>query len=242
MTDRGAGALRRSRTELRVGPSRMAWDGGRLMIEVDELAAPPLPGRLRGRIAVTPAALTTFATTLDVQARHVWRPFAPVARIEVDLNRGWQWRGHAYFDGNFGLAALEDDFRYWTWGRFPAGDGTAVFYDGERRDGGRIALAMRFGPDGSAIPAPAPPLARLARTFWGVRRETRADPGFRPRQVRGLLDAPFYARSLVETRLDGQTTRGVHEVLDLDRFASPLLKPMLALRVPRRRSWRFPEG
>jgi len=31
----------------------------------------------------------------------------------------------------------------------------------------------------------------------------------------------------------------VHEALDLNRFSNPLLKPMLALRVPRRRSWRF---
>jgi hypothetical protein len=32
---------------------------------------------------------------------------------------------------------------------------------------------------------------------------------------------------------------GVHEALDLDRFASPFLKPMLAVKVPRRAGWRF---
>jgi carotenoid 1,2-hydratase len=31
----------------------------------------------------------------------------------------------------------------------------------------------------------------------------------------------------------------VHEALDLNRFANPLLKPMLAVRVPRRRDWSF---
>jgi carotenoid 1,2-hydratase len=35
---------------------------------------------------------------------------------------------------------------------------------------------------------------------------------------------------------------GVHEALDLDRFASPFLKPMLAVRVPRRAGWTFPDA
>jgi carotenoid 1,2-hydratase len=52
-----------------------------------------------------------------------------------------------------------------------------------------------------------------------------------------MLDAPFYSRSAVETQLDGERTVGVHEALDLTRFRSPLLKPMLAVRVPRRRHW-----
>jgi len=54
-----------------------------------------------------------------------------------------------------------------------------------------------------------------------------------------MLDAPFYCRSAVRTVIDGEATTGVHEALDLDRFRSPLLKPMLAVRVPRRARWRF---
>jgi carotenoid 1,2-hydratase len=54
-----------------------------------------------------------------------------------------------------------------------------------------------------------------------------------------MLDAPFYCRSMVRTQIGGEETVGVHEALDLRRFASPLLKPMLALRVPRRKGWRF---
>jgi carotenoid 1,2-hydratase len=41
--------------------------------------------------------------------------------------------------------------------------------------------------------------------------------------------------------INGETVTGVHEALDLDRFASPLLKPMLAVRVPRRAGWTFPD-
>ena len=57
-----------------------------------------------------------------------------------------------------------------------------------------------------------------------------------------MLDAPFYCRSAVRTTVLGETAVGVHEALDLDRFASPWLKPMLALKVPRRRRWRESRG
>jgi len=83
----------------------------------------------------------------------------------------------------------------------------------------------------------APPRTPFRRSLWTVRRETRADPGTRPRQVKAMLDAPFYCRSAVETVVNGERTVGVHEALDLNRFASPLLKPMLAVKVPRRPRW-----
>jgi carotenoid 1,2-hydratase len=54
-----------------------------------------------------------------------------------------------------------------------------------------------------------------------------------------MLDAPFYSRSAVRTQLDGVETVGVHEALDLVRFRNPLIKPMLAVRVPRRAKWVF---
>jgi len=74
----------------------------------------------------------------------------------------------------------------------------------------------------------------MRRGLWTVRRKMRADPGTSPRQTAPMLDAPFYCRSVVRSRIGGQESTGVHEALDLDRFASPWLKPMLALRVPRR--------
>ena len=87
---------------------------------------------------------------------------------------------------------------------------------------------------------PLPPKVQMRRSLWAVARETRADAGYQPRQVKNMLDAPFYSRSAVRTKLDGVETVGVHEALDLVRRRSPLLKPMLACRVPRRRNWTFP--
>lgn len=217
----------------------LSWKGGRLIIDVDEVSSLPLVSRVRGQITLTPSAVTEIEAVLAPDGSHVWRPLAPVAKIDVDLNRGWQWSGHGYFDSNFGSAALEDDFRYWTWGRFPVGGGSTCFYDAERRDGTHLELGVHFDASGMAHPVDPPPRTRVSRSLWAVRRETRADPGARPRQVLGMLDAPFYTRSVVETVLDGETTAGVHEALDLDRFASPLLKPMLAVRVPRRSRWKF---
>ncbi|ETX29603.1 hydroxyneurosporene dehydrogenase [Roseivivax isoporae LMG 25204] len=241
MTDRGRSALRQTGTRFEVGPSRLDWDGRSLRIAIDERGAPPLFGRILGEIRVTPAAVTDVELPLTADGAHVWRPFAPVSGIEVDLDApGWRWRGHGYLDANFGLRALEADFSYWTWGRYALpGGGTACFYDADRRDGTGLAHGARFLPDGSAEEIALPPRRPMARSLWRVRRETRGDEGSRPRQVRGMLDAPFYARAMVETVLDGQSVTGVHEALDLDRFASPLLKPMIALRVPRRRRWRF---
>jgi len=241
MTDRGRPALRQSRDALQVGPSRMRWDAGTLVIDVNELSGLPLISRVRGQIRLTPSAVTDVEALLTPDATHVWRPFAPVARIEVDLTQGHRWQGHGYFDANFGTAALEADFRRWTWGRYPRSAGGATcFYDGIRRDGSTLALGLAIGRDGTVQQIDPPPLTRLPRTLWGISRETRCDSGHLPRQTMRMLEAPFYSRALVETVLDGETVTGVHEALDLVRFRSPLIKPMLAVRVPRRAGWEQP--
>jgi carotenoid 1,2-hydratase len=69
---------------------------------------------------------------------------------------------------------------------------------------------------------------------WRVRRRTRADSGTSPRVIQTLEDAPFYARSRIATRLDGVTAEAIHESLDLNRFASPLVRALLPFRMPRR--------
>ncbi|SHF01726.1 carotenoid 1,2-hydratase [Loktanella atrilutea] len=241
MTDRGRDALRTTRDTLQVGPSRMHWDGRSLVIDIDEVSGLPVISRVRGTIKVTPRAITGVELPLAADGGHVWRPFAPVSDITVALEaKGWHWSGHGYFDANFGTRALEEDFDFWTWGRFPTSAGATCFYDAVRRDGSRFDTAIAFAPDGSARSAIAPPRTAFKRSLWQVKRETRSDPGTVPRQVLGMLDAPFYSRSAVRTRLNGETVTGVHEALDLARYRNPLVKAMLAFRVPRRRGWAEP--
>ncbi|MEL7091897.1 MAG: carotenoid 1,2-hydratase [Pseudomonadota bacterium] len=240
MTDRGARALRQTASRLEVGPSKMCWQGDHLLIEINEVSSWPLITRMRGQIRIVPTGLAQVELPLTPDDSHIWRPFAPRARIEVEIDRpGWQWTGEGYFDANFGTRALEQDFSYWTWGRFPTGNGAACFYDATRLDGSQLSAGFTFDADGTARTMPLPPKARLPRSKWAVRRETRADLGAFPRQALAMLDAPFYTRSAVSTVLDGEETTGVHEALDLRRFRSPFLKPMLATRVPRRPGWRF---
>ena len=238
MTDRGTSALQQSEDTLQVGPSSMHWNGSELIININEISSPPLINRIKGTITLTPAAITNVELPLTKDASHIWRPFAPISSIKVDIDRPrWQWEGHGYFDANFGTRALEQDFSYWNWGRFPTKDGALSFYDAERRDGTRLDAAIGFDKDGQAHHFAAPPNSPFKRSAWAVRRETRTDTGTKARQVKPMLDAPFYCRSVVETTINGAKLTGVHEALDLNRFASPLLKPMLAVRVPRRSNW-----
>ena len=217
----------------------MHWNGRQLIIDVDEIGAPPMITRVKGRITLTPAAVTDIEVALTPDRRHVWRPFAPTGHIEVDLTQGQRWQGHGYFDANFGSVALETDFKTWSWGRYPMRSGALCFYDAVRADGSSLALGISVARDGSVRPIDPPPLTAFSRSLWALKRETRADAGVRPRQVMPMLDAPFYSRSLVQTQVFGEVTTGVHEALDLTRFTKPWLKPMLALRVPRRAGWVF---
>lgn len=237
MTDRGRNALSRGRNAFRVGPSRMDWTGDSLRITINEWGALPMVSPVRGEIVLTPVALPDAVYDLTPDGAHRWRPIAPVAHVSVDLTQGHRWEGHGYFDSNTGLRPLEQDFRFWTWGRYPQARRTVCFYDAVRRDGSHLQLGAAFSRGGSATEIAPPPMTRMARSLWGVKRETRADPGVMPKQRLSLLDAPFYSRALVDTRLDGEPSLGMHEALDLDRFRLPILKPMLAVRVPRRAGW-----
>ncbi len=235
---RGRDALTTTPDTLQVGPSQMHWNGTALVININEISSPPLISRVRGQIIVTPHALTQVELPLTPDGAHVWRPFAPSADITVDLQSdGWQWSGHGYFDANFGTRALEQDFSFWTWGRYPTKAGATCIYDAVRRDGTTLDTAIAFDRQGTARIVDAPPRTKFKRSLWQVKRETRADPGVTPQQVLPMLDAPFYARSAVQTQLNGEKVTGVHEALDLNRYRSPLLKPMLAVRVPRRKGW-----
>lgn len=240
MTDRGRTALRQAPDSFTVGPSSMHWTGSELVIEVDEISSLPLVSRVRGTITVTPEALTDVELPLTPTGTHVWRPFAPISRIRVDLEaEGWQWEGHGYFDANFGTRALEQDFSTWTWARLPTSNGALCIYDAQRRNGSNLAAAIAFDRTGQARTATAPPPAPMPRSLWALRRSVRADQGTKPRQVKPMLDAPFYNRSVIETTIDGERLCGVHEALDLNRFRNPVIQSMLAVRVPRRAGWRF---
>jgi carotenoid 1,2-hydratase len=235
MTERGRASLRPSAHALEIGPSALAWDGRALTVHIDEITA-PLPSRIRGTVRLDPSALTRDVFALDDGKMHRWSPIAPVARVEVALDRpALRWAGAGYFDSNEGDAPLEDAFRRWDWSRARlSGGDTAVLYDVNRRAGGDFGLALRFGASGGVERFEPPPGVALPPSGWGVGRGTRTDAGSTARVVQTLEDAPFYARSLVAGELFGEPVHAVHESLSLDRFRTPWVQVLLPFRMPRR--------
>ena len=234
MTERGRGAVRRSAEQFEVGPSMARWEDGSLVVTIDEWSV-PLPRRIRGTIRVTPQVMPQHLFQLDAQGRHHWQPIAPKSRIKVSLDQpGTEWEGEAYLDSNFGAEPLEAGFREWTWSRAHLSDSSVVLYDSRRRDGSEASLALRFGDDGSVAEITSPPTTALATSGWRVGRLTRADSGHGATVRQTLVDAPFYARSVIRTRLFGEQVDAVHESLLLDRFRSKLVQVLLPFRMPRR--------
>lgn len=235
MTERGRAAVSRDSNHFSVGPSRLAWEGDSLGLGLDEMTF-PLPGRIRGRIRLHPESLNLVGFPLDADGQHHWRPIAPTARVEVELEKPrLTWQGHGYLDSNWGAVSLEASFARWDWSRAPIDRGSAVLYEGLRRDGSPFNLALHFAADGSVSPFDPPPTSILPKTrIWRIPRHTRADTRDGATIEATLEDTPFYARSLLRTNLLGRTTTAVHESLELGRFTLPIVQAMLPFRMPRR--------
>jgi carotenoid 1,2-hydratase len=200
-----------------------------LTIDIDERGA-PLPRRVRGRIRVEPESRNVESFALA--DGHFWRPIAPLARVAADFAAPQlRWTGSGYLDSNWGAAPLEAGFRRWTWSRARTSRGATVLYDYEPRGAAPVALALKLDRDGRAQAFSPPPRFALRRSAWGVQRETRSERD--ARLIESLEDTPFYSRGLIEHRLSGEVVRSVHESLDLDRFANPIVRAMLPFRMPR---------
>jgi carotenoid 1,2-hydratase len=106
-----------------------------------------------------------------------------------------------------------------------------ILYEAQRRDGSRANLAMTFDLQGRMQAFQPPPAVELRRTGWRVARNVRSEDT--AQIVRTLEDAPFYARSVVSTKMLGEPVSLMHESLSLDRFKMPLVQAMLPFRMPR---------
>ena len=237
MTERGAEAVRRTHHQLAIGPSELVWDRSGLTVHIDEVAV-PLPRRIRGRVRLLPASVEAHEWTLDAGGRHRWYPIAPCARAEVALDSpALRWSGPAYLDCNTGSRPLEADFLHWDWSRSVVSGGTAISYDLRRRDvappSQQLRLALLCRSAGGVETVAPPPVVSLAPTRWRIERHVAVEPGHVPETVT-LEDTPFYARSIVTTRLLGQRVKAMHETLSLERFRAPWVQAMLPFRMPRR--------
>lgn len=236
MTERGRDRVHRTASSLAIGPSMLSWDGDVLTIQIEEVTA-PLPTSLRGIVRVYPKALAGRTFSLDAAGRHRWQPVAPCAHVEVLMSQpSLRWHGSGYVDSNSGDEPIEGAFQSWTWARADLRSGTAVLYDVVPHSSATGSVALLFNPAGSIEEFEPPPSVDLPPTHWHITRQTRADDARSVRVLKTLESAPFYARSLISTRILGQQAFAMHESLSLQRFRSRWVQAMLPFRMPR--TWR----
>ncbi|MFO1337379.1 MAG: carotenoid 1,2-hydratase [Burkholderiaceae bacterium] len=234
MTERGRPALHRDAHQLAIGPSSLRWVDGALEATIDEWAV-PWPSRVRGRIRIEPQLSPGQFFVLDETGQHRWQPIAPRARVTVELQAPrLAWSGEGYLDANWGEAPLESCFAGWHWSRSALPDGgSLISYDTRPRQGAPRRLNLRVLPGGVVVSVPARAAKALPPSRWGVARHTQGEA----RVLQTLEDGPFYARSLLATRWQGQDLRTWHESLDLDRFDARWVQALLPFRMPRRAGW-----
>lgn len=232
MTERSARFVQRGAKRFQIGPSALEWRNGSLEIDIDEIAV-PIPRRICGKVILTPQAICNHVIALAETGKHVWRPVAPHCRIEVRFERpALSWSGTAYHDMNWGEGPLEDAFQDWTWSRAATSSGSFITYETRKRDGTESSLALAIDSKGVAREAALPPRHQLPPTLWRMPRVTRSE--MPPQIIETCLDAPFYARTLMRTRVEGEDVIAFHESLSLDRFRNPVVRAMLPFRMPRR--------
>lgn len=234
MTERGRHQVHCDATTLQIGSSALQWNGDTLTITIDEVSV-PWPSRLRGVVKLHAAQRFEHPVLLSAPGQHRWFPIAPSARVEVDLGApALRWSGAGYLDSNRGDAPLEQAFARWDWARAHLSNGrSAVMYDVDRLAAEPLAIGLEFHRDGSVKPIEPPHRAVLPNSRWGVARTARSEGGAPMRVAQTLTDAPFYARSLVDTRWLGEAVTAMHESLSLQRFDSAWVQALLPFRMPR---------
>lgn len=230
MTERGRNDLVQESQRLKIGPSQLTWATDGLHIDVNEWTA-PLPRRLRGHIHVQPLVLPSQTFTLDAQALHWWQPISPVARVEVNFTEpSLNWQGKGYLDSNHGQRPLEHDFTSWQWARLAhSGNRSQVLYECVDKAGEERHMHLGIDAEGNVEALTAQALCPLPTTAWGLPRSGRGAM----RLADTLESGPFYARSLLNSEVDGQAVKAIHETLSLNRLANPLVRAMLPFRMPR---------
>jgi len=237
LTERGRNNLIRDDSHLQIGPSAIHWDGKQITVAIDEITV-PLPRRLRGEVRLELPGISQEDYAIDHPGRHRWWPVSPACRVSVDLQAPrLSWQGEAYFDSNRGSEPLEAGFSDWDWSRATLADGGSIVQYHTRPLATSTAektLALRFDAQGAARAiGPLPRMTLPTTSIWRIPRQTSADATGDARVLRTLEDTPFYARSMLETQLLGETVTAFHESLCLNRFRQRWVQSLLPFRMPR---------
>ena len=230
MTERASAALTQSSTSLTIGPSAVRLTDDGLNIEIDERAT-PFGQRVRGVVQIQFAQCSDTCFELDDAGEHWWWPIAPLAQVQVAMERPeLAWSGSAYIDSNYGARPIETGFSSWNWCRGHAsGQGCQIHYDAQLANGRNKQLSLSVDEAGSLRREAFPALQQLPKgPVWRVARPARL-PASRHMSVKTLEDTPFYTRSQVRV----EDREFMHESLDLRRFCRPWVQRLLPFRMPR---------
>ena len=231
MTERGQQALTQRSDALIIGPSQIRATESGLAITVEERTS-PWGQRVSGEINVRFNRASQECFQLDQEGHHWWWPLAPIANIEVTMDRpALSWRGAAYVDSNLGTAPVEQGFNAWNWCRGHSSEGDCeIHYDVQLRGGGEKQVSLRIDRDGMIQRIPSPPLQQLPKApIWRVSRPARLPISTQP-VAKTLEDTPFYTRS----QLSGPEGQFMHESLDVTRLCRTWVQLLLPFRMPRR--------
>lgn len=217
---------------LRLGRNTIMRHDAGLTIAIDERTSPW--GRpIRGRVELRADRWHERRFALDAAGRHQWWPVAPRARAHVVLDApAIAFEGHGYHDANGGREPLERSLASWHWSRTTDREGTSLHYDVMPRDGDPRSFSLRCDDVGAMRDDTAATETRsLGPSRWGIDRTTRLPLDANAEVLQSLVDAPFYARSLLAVRDPRRSALAVHEVVDLDRFVRPSTQWMLPFRI-----------
>ena len=229
MTERGDTALQQSPHRLDIGPSTLRASDSGMEIDIQERAT-PFGQRVAGRVSLSFERATDQCFELDGVGEHLWWPIAPIAEIDVAMERpGLRWSGAAYVDSNYGSRPIETAFASWNWCRGHDAEGDCqIHYDAQLSDGGEKTLSLSVDRSGAMARMSSPDLRQLPRgPIWRVARPARLP--HEAVRVKTLEDTPFYTRSEIQMA----SGHFMHESLDLRRFCRPWVQFLLPFRMPR---------
>ena len=225
-----------SNRALGLGRNRIEYADNSLICHIDDLTA-PLPSRVRGTVRLDCTRAADLPVQLLPEREHWWRVIVPRGGISVDLEQPkLSWRGQGYFDSNIGNEPLEAAFQNWSWLRATtSAHRTLVIYRLRPACGAEVIHSLEFTPEGSCDHFLPPPAISLPKSSWGIPRQVATEHAVGARVRSTLENGPFYARSVVEAQLHGETVEAMHECVSLARFQSSWVRSLLPFRMRRSR-------
>ncbi len=184
---------------------------------------------------------------------HDWVPLLTGLEASATLSvdgRHQTLEGRLYHDRNGGKLPLHDlDLQSWAWGRIPLPDREFIYYVLDGKDGSLQTLLLTIDRDGIMRRLDDATFSRDSTsknlgglTWWPTMSVsgsalTTTDITEMDISHDHIVDSgPFYLRTVPTARLaDGSTFRGIAEFCEPDRIDLPHHRPLVRMRVHRRR-------